>query len=269
MNGNIVTEFEKETTSNKKSDHLWEVNITDNWNINNVPNGGYLITIAARILKEELPHKDPLTITGHYLHRAEKGPIDCHVEILNTGKNFSTAMVKFMQNELERIHFTATFTDFAKHSGPSHHEGQAPDLPPPDTCAKMPSFGIYSLYDHVDLRMTPESTKWMEGKLVEKSEIKGWIKLEEGDKNDFFTTLLFADSFPPPIMTRVGLVAWIPTLELTVHLKKKPAPGFLKCRFRSRFLTKGIIEEDGELWDNDGALVAVSRQLAQLRMATK
>lgn len=269
MGESKLTEFERETASQKQAPHLWEAKITDNWNINNVPNGGYLLAIAARILKEELPQKDPLTITGHYLHRAEHGAIDCQTEILHTGKNFSTGMVKFMQDGMERIHFTSTFTDFSKHGGPSHFEEDAPELPPPEDCLQMPSFDVYTLYDHVDLRMTPESTKWMEGKLVDKSEIKGWIKLKGSDNNDLFTTLLFADSFPPPIMTRVGMVAWIPTLELTVHLKKKPAPGYLKCRFRSRFLTKGIIEEDGILWDKDGELVAVSRQLAQLRMASK
>ncbi len=269
MNKKRLADFKKEIISQKKSEHLWETQITDNWNINKVPNGGYLIAIAARILKEELPHKEPLTITGHYLHRVEHGSIDCHTEILHTGKNFSTGIVKFMQNGVERIHFTATLTDFSEHNGPSHSEGEAPELPPPESCIQMPSFDVYTLYDNVDLRLAPESTKWMEGKLVDRSVMKGWIKLKERDANDLFTTLLFSDSFPPPIMTRIGIAAWIPTLELTVHLKKKPAPGYLKCRFRSWFLTKGIIEEDGELWDKDGELVAVSRQIALLRMASK
>jgi acyl-CoA thioesterase len=269
MDEKPVTDFERETLSLKKSDDLWEANITNNWSINKIPNGGYLIAIAARILKEKLPHKDPLTITGHYVHRTEHGPIDCHTEILNTGKNFSTGLVKFIQNGIERIHFTATYTDFSKHTGISHYEGEAPELPPPDDCVQMPSFGQYSLYDQVDLRMVPESAKWMEGKLEETSEITGWIKHHNKDETDRFTTLLFADAFPPPIMARIGIVAWVPTLELTVHLKKPPAPGYLKCRFSSRFLTKGILEEDGELWDRDGELVAVSRQIAQLRMTSK
>ena len=134
MDNGKQTEFERETLSCKIKDHLWETNITDKWNINKVPNGGYLLAIAARILKEELPHKDPLTITGHYLHRTEHGSIDCHTEVLNTGKTFSTGVVKFMQKGVERIHFTATYTDFSLHRGPSHYEKKAPELPSPDEC---------------------------------------------------------------------------------------------------------------------------------------
>ena len=56
--------------------------------------------------------------------------------------------------------------------------------------------------------------------------------------------------------------AWVPTLELTVHLRKHPKPGWLRAVFQTRVLRDGLLEEDGELWDADGDLVAMSRQLA-------
>ena len=265
----MQSRFEKEISSRKTGDRLWEANITDNWNINKIPNGGYLLAIAGRIFKEALPHKDPLTITGHYLSRSDHGIISCRSELLHAGRNFSTGEVRFMQSGVEKIHFTAIYTDFNRAEGLTHYETEAPELPPPSECVSMPSFGVYSLYDQIDLKMAPESAKWMEGQLSDKSEIKGWVKLKDTDKNDLMCTLLFADAFPPPIFVRVGLAGWVPTLELTVHLKKEPVPGYIKCRFRSRFLTNGIVEEDGELWDQEGGLVAVSRQLAQVRMPAK
>lgn len=52
------------------------------------------------------------------------------------------------------------------------------------------------------------------------------------------------------------------TTELTVHLRDRPAPGWLACRASTRFLIDGYHEEDFELWDRTGRLVAQARQLA-------
>jgi acyl-CoA thioesterase len=52
------------------------------------------------------------------------------------------------------------------------------------------------------------------------------------------------------------------TIELTVHVRTRPAPGWLACRSTTRFLMKGYHEEDFEAWDETGRLVAPARQLA-------
>jgi hypothetical protein len=51
---------------------------------------------------------------------------------------------------------------------------------------------------------------------------------------------------------------------LTVHIRAKPAPGWVACRSSTRHLIGGYHEEDFEIWDSTGALVAQSRQFAIL-----
>jgi hypothetical protein len=57
-------------------------------------------------------------------------------------------------------------------------------------------------------------------------------------------------------------IGWAPTLELTAHVRARPAPGWLKVRHATRSMGGGMFEEDCEVWDSGGRLVAHSRQLA-------
>jgi len=74
---------------------------------------------------------------------------------------------------------------------------------------------------------------------------------------------VFADAMPPPIFNVIA-PGWVPTIELTVHMRARPVSEWLCCVFRTRFLFGGHLEEDGEIWDEAGTLVAQSRQLAIL-----
>nr|WP_228278472.1 acyl-CoA thioesterase domain-containing protein [Brevibacterium limosum] len=70
------------------------------------------------------------------------------------------------------------------------------------------------------------------------------------------------DSFPP-VMFDLGRFNWAPTMELTAHVRALPAPGWIGARLSTRNIAGGMFEEDCELWDSDGRLVAQSRQLAR------
>ena len=49
-----------------------------------------------------------------------------------------------------------------------------------------------------------------------------------------------------------------------MHVRARPAPGWLACRVSTSYLIEGYHEEDFEIWDSTGRLVAQSRQLALL-----
>ena len=66
----------------------------------------------------------------------------------------------------------------------------------------------------------------------------------------------------PPVTFDLGRPGWAPTLELTVHVRAVPAPGWLRVSHRTRNVAGGMFEEDCEVWDSADRLVAQSRQLA-------
>jgi acyl-CoA thioesterase len=72
---------------------------------------------------------------------------------------------------------------------------------------------------------------------------------------------LIVDAAPPAVL-ELGIAST--TVELTVHLRARPAPGWLACRISTKYVAGGYHEEDFEAWDSAGTLVAQSRQLALL-----
>ena len=62
------------------------------------------------------------------------------------------------------------------------------------------------------------------------------------------------------------LMAGVPTVDLTVHIRTPvpvdiPTDEPVLVVFRTREVTGGFLEEDGEIWSRDGRLLALARQL--------
>ena len=94
--------------------------------------------------------------------------------------------------------------------------------------------------------------------------MQAWTRFADGRAPDTLAAVMFSDAFAPSIFTRLGRVGWVPTIELTVHVRRCPSPGWMLGRFVTEDLHDGRMIEDGWLWDAEGTLVARSRQLAML-----
>ena len=76
--------------------------------------------------------------------------------------------------------------------------------------------------------------------------------------------MLFADAFPPAVHSVVERVGWVPTLELTVHVRRRPVAGWVQARIECDDVAGGWMIETATLWDASGAVVARARQLGLL-----
>jgi acyl-CoA thioesterase len=241
------------------------------WNIGANPNGGYLLTLAAQALRQTTPNQpDALSITVHYLRPGLAGqPCQIDTRLLRSGRSLSTVRATLLQDGSPRLEVLAAMGSLgaADAAAAPVLRLPRPDIPPPEACPgrSAPAQGVsLSILDRLDIRLHPDEA--LPG-AAGRARVSGWIRFADGRAPDALGCLLMADAFPPAVFGLLGMVGWVPTIELTVHLRGHPAPGWLLGQFWSHDLRDGRVVEDGALWDSQGQLVAQSRQLALVRQA--
>jgi acyl-coenzyme A thioesterase PaaI-like protein len=241
----------------------WAGAIRPGWDIEGNAHGGYLLATAARALAARVERPDPLTVTGHFLAPGRPGPIEVVTHEVRRGTRLATATGTVRAGDRPLLTVLGTFADLERLTGPELVTGSPPDLPDPTEAPPAdPGVDVPPFTTKVDLRLHPDDGGFREGRRSGEARMRGWFRLPGGEALDGFALLLAADAFPPTIFNTDLPVAWTPTIELTVHVRARPAPGWLRCDFTTRFVTNGLLEVDGELWDTDDRLVAQSRQLA-------
>ena len=252
----------------------------EGWQIGGGINGGMLLALAGRSLSEAFAtdgHGDPFTISAYYLSASTPGPARLAVQRLRTGSTLTTGQVSLTQpnssgEPVERLRALATLGHLDQLDEDVRTSAVAPDLPPPEEClassSAPPDFlETAQLLNRFDLRLDPATAGWAVGQPSGQGVIQGWLRLADPREPDPIELLLACDALPP-VTFDFGLYGWAPTLELTVHVRARPAPGWLLVRHATRNFAGGLLEEDGEVWDSTGRLVAQSRQLAMAPRST-
>lgn len=279
-----VTEFDREIAVTGRADQpgVYDAELGQGWRIGGGVNGGLLLALAGHALRRELGresadgipgHPDPLAISAYYLSPGVPGPTELRTQVVRRGRGVSTGQVSVLQRDgegvdlAERVRVLATYGDLASLDADASTSAVPPELPDPDVCVSAaqapPQFLKHaSLLDRLDLRLDPATTGWAVGKPSGNGVIRGWLRLADGREPDPLMLLLAVDALPP-VAFELGLPGWTPTLELTAHVRCRPAPGWLRVNLTSRTLSGGYLEEDAEVWDSAGRLVALSRQLAR------
>jgi hypothetical protein len=237
--------------------------VTPGWDIGGNANGGYLMAIAGRAMTEAVG-RPPVTLTAHYLRPAPAGPCEIEVTTVRSGRRFATATATLTMAAGQVLALLGTFGEQTP-GGPAFTREAPVDLPDYDDCEvpPPPTDGPGpEMFRRLAVRIRPGDEGFRTGNPSGNAEIRGWFAFADAEPIDAIGLLLVADAFPPPIFNTDLPAAWVPTVELTVHVRGVPEPGPLRCWFRSRFIHDGLLDEEGEIWDSTGTLVAQSRQLA-------
>lgn len=244
----------------------YDAEIRPGWDIVGNANGGYLMAIGARAMAAaSRPH--PVAITAHFLSPGKPGPVTINPVVVKSGRRFSAVRASIANADRPLIELLGSFSEPSELNEVVRVDADPPSLPPPEDCFRVKPSGAGfppPIMNRVDLRLHPEDAAFAVGKPSGRPEFRGWLRLADDEPVDAFALMLAVDVFPPTVFNANLPVAWTPTLELTAHIRCVPVPGWLRCRFSTRFITGGMLEEDGEIWDDSGRLVAQSRQLALL-----
>jgi acyl-CoA thioesterase len=261
------SDFEHDTGVRPQGDG-WTADLQPRWNVGNNPNGGYLLAIGVRAMREAAGKPDPISVTAHYLSPPAGGAVAINTQVVKAGRTFVTTMGEIVQGGRERVRVVGAFGDLTQFRGPTRVSARPPDIPPPDECQSLAHLtrqagrSIPEVMNRFDLRL-PADSPWGRPGDGDPFEITGWIRFRDGTPPSTLSAVAFADAFPPTLLGSVA-TGWVPTVELTVHVRARPSPGWLLGTFRTRVLVNGLMEEDGELWDSQGQPVALSRQLAMV-----
>ena len=250
----------------RSGDASWKAEIQPNWDIFGVANGGYLMAIAARAMSEAADGRTPASLTAHFTRPVTAGPIDVSVEAVKTGRTFSTMRAK-VTSESDSISLLGSFADRERLGQETLYvAAEPPVMPPPEECVRvLPAEDgplPPPLMAQFEERLHPDDSGALQGRPSGNATVRGWLRLHDDEPLDPFVPFLAADALPPAVFNAKLPLAWTPTLEMTTHIRSTPVSGWLLCQYTTRFVTGGLLEEDGEIWDEDGRLVALSRQLA-------
>ncbi|MFB6817140.1 thioesterase family protein [Streptomyces sp. NPDC056347] len=266
------SEFDRDTAVTLREEGVYDAELSAGWTIIHAVNGGYLLAMLGRALGEALPHPDPFSVSAHYLTASVPGPAVIRTQTVRTGRTLSTGQASLFQyaedgSEVERIRVVATYGDLDALTDDVRTAAKPPAIPPLEHClgatdGPAPIPGSSAITGRLDIRLDPATVGWAVGAPSGKGEMRGWFGLADGRDADALSLLLTVDALPPTSF-ELGLKGWTPTVELTAHIRCRPAPGPLRVAITTRNLAGGFLEEDAEVWDSADRLVAQSRQLAR------
>jgi Acyl-CoA thioesterase C-terminal domain/Acyl-CoA thioesterase N-terminal domain len=238
------------------------------WTIAGKPNGGYLLSMMAQAAGSGA-HPHPIAASAHYVRSPDPGLVTIETELLRAGRSASQVRAGMIQDGRLCVEAILTMSRLAS-TTPFWTAG-APDMfeTPYEECPRLipqlPNGMRVAIMDHVEVRLDPATSGFTSGRPSGRGRLDGWLRLPGGEPFDPLSLLYAVDAFPPATFD-IEFSGWVPTLELTVYVRARPAPGPVRVSQRAQLVDAGRVDEACFVWDHTGRLVAQGTQLAGVRL---
>jgi acyl-CoA thioesterase len=254
--------FLRDTAVEEVGGGSYRANVSADWFTPRGANGGFLAAIVLRAIMacEHDSDRAPRSLTLHYLRPPVEGEVRIVVIEERRGGRLTTYSARMEQDgRVCVLALAALSQDF---TSSLNYGVTMPDVPPPNGLVvrddpKLPRiahrFATQGAIGYAPFSGGPEALTG------------GWIAFagDEPSPLDAPALALLSDAWLPSMFVLVQDFVGVPTIDLTIHFRARTEgrTGPALASFRSRTSAEGFFEEDGELWSEDGTLLAQSRQL--------
>ena len=256
-------------------DNKFTVNPDTNYFVGSTPHGGYLMAIMHKALTSILPHSTAISSSVQYLDRIDAKPFELEVESFKVSRGSSSGIVRLRQDDKVCTTFTGTCSDFEFMKGYDDLQKPLPNI----FADKDKNDYLEMNYDKISKGFTPSFIQQLEclihpdhawwnretdgDSADNEARCSAFLEME-GGKPDQFCLSFYSDILPPVVCNKYGPLGWIPTITLTTHIRQLPTTSQLYADFIATDINKGYFEQDCNIWDLNGNLVASSRQLTRI-----
>nr|CAG8531114.1 3681_t:CDS:2 [Entrophospora candida] len=236
------------------------------WKILDASHGGYLVSVLLNAFthhyKDILPH--PIHISCNFINKCFPGEFEIEIKEINKSKKYSTSLGILKQRSqpisssllINCVYSTVIFGDLNLEKGISPPFYEQVPIPPRELCVTAPPNRVTkNMGKYIQLYVDLETNK------KKRAELKTWATFTDDREVDLLSLGYFADVFFPP---KHKLESKYVTMTLEIQFKNIPKGRWLAASHRSRFLLNGRNELDSELWDEEGNLLAIARQMGLL-----
>ena len=257
--------FAGDTSVTRVRDGVHRGSIVPEWFGPPGPNGGFIAALILRAIRAEVgdPERLPRSLTLHYLYPPSAGDAEIEVVVERAGKSATTCSARLIENgRVVTLALCVLTTEFE----PAWN--QDPDAPEAPAAADVEALGsgpgAPPIFEQLETRPVWGAMPFSGGS---EAVTGGWLRAPADGEMTPELVAFYTDAWWPAPFGAMTTFAPAPTLELTIHFRAKPDPAdtLALVRFRTEASIDGMFDEQGEVWDRDGRLLAQSRQLALLR----
>ncbi len=259
----VVNGFETATAAEPQGDGRYGCHLDPGWSVHAGPNGGYVAALLLRAILHEAGPLEPRALTVTYLEPGREGDAAVEVQRLRSGRSLSVLSAQLRQ--ADRLLATGTALLGSGRSSLEFQDADAGDVPPPEDAPLPPAVpeGLWPpIADRFEFRPLTAALPFS----GTEASFGCWLRLREERGVDPVLLAQYADAMAPAVMFRSTTPVLAPTTQLSVYFRQRPLDDdpWVLARVASRCAAEGFVEEDCDLYDRSGRLLAQSRQLAVL-----